>query len=422
MARNLPSMDDEKICALSSRSTGPPTEMSSSNDSSYRMTGGEDTTTATAKTKKTTTTARSRLRMHDRGSDVTRPDTMSQERSLHMPTRGAATNQFFAATAPNFEKSHDTLNKWQDRGIRGNHTITSSTPSGGTKLTLARHGSISDGSVRPVRREVESTTLELRGNDHELPSNHGISKSKERSKASARRLARAPSIERVPEPTMATTRSKKRGASSTAHDNDALQPGYNEEKSLQSSEVTILAANLRTSPPPLQHHHQQQQQERGGDDYAAQPGAYRVQGARGGSDRDALVDRMERQPPQGGRNENRLLSAHVVDPLAEQMQLQRNVQQLVDDRLAQQGIGHSGDPFETAVVGDNNNNSSNNNNNNNKACCTVCGIDFSRRSRQLALLLLVLVLAVIVSLLATLLDLRPRIEVSVGATVSFAHH
>ena len=117
-----------------------------------------------------------------------------------------------------------------------------------------------------------------------------------------------------------------------------------------------------------------------GPDVLVQPGAYPVRSVNatddanaedtwGGFDTSEQAGIVEGVGGYDG-NDDDLLSAQLVDPGAERLQRQLEVQMLVDERFAQQGA--KSDDNDTFC-----------------ACCVVCGIDFSKRTNQVICLLVV---------------------------------
>ena len=155
-----------------------------------------------------------------------------------------------------------------------------------------------------------------------------------------------------------------------------------------SSGIEVQPNLRRLGPTPLVDDDQQEfELEDGG---AVQPGAFRVGGNRvrddataegtiwGGVDSAEETGMAEDNPDDP---EDDLFSAQLVDPEAERLRLESEVERMVHERLAEQGLETADkDTFCEGVV--------------------VCGVDFSKRTNQV-ICLLVLAFAV-ASLLATL--------------------
>ena len=190
-------------------------------------------------------------------------------------------------------------------------------------------------------------------------------------------------------------------------DNDVVQRHHHAVES-GSSGIEVQANLQRLGSPPLVHDDQQEfELEDGG---AVQPGAFRVGGNRVRDDATAEdtiwggIDSSEEAGMAEGADgyeddpddpEDDLFSAQLVDPEAERLRLESQVERMLHERLAQQPDDN--DTFCAGLV--------------------VCGVDFSKRTNQVfCLLLLALAVAALIAALFAADVVGPQSSSSAAAT------
>ena len=159
---------------------------------------------------------------------------------------------------------------------------------------------------------------------------------------------------------------------------------------------TPIAPNLQQNSllPPVHGHHGEDGVEEEAE-YAAQPGAFRV--GRVHVDDDETVDEgtvwggVDSTDQTGvaapAGNDEDLLSAELVDPEADRLQLHAQMEQILSERLGLQGSKE-------------------------KVCCIICGVNFSKRTSQVIAVLCILVVSLGVALLVATGVVLPQPAVS----------
>ena len=345
---------------------------------------------------------------------------LSVERSLHLPM-GPGITPLHVSNASNEQESrkedHVEVRGSEKRkkDIDSKFTIPSSTDNTGTKLPKTT------GKEKEKISKGSGHRLELAATVHPPEeSKSSTGSSQHMTPAITQEAAGTTARKQLQPETAATTRPKHREklrvelapATDALTPQDVLGQGEGGEPSTPSVESQGNGEQGSSSRPPRlrlapsvvrpQNAHPQQQPQQNqhqGDAAATQPtrpgggmatprpsdsdsddspavlpGAYRVPGPRGSVDDDAddtivaLESGVSTQPTEAVTDSDHLLSAELVDP----DQLHRDVQHLVDERLAQQGISAD-------ISGNNDYNNNNSNDDKNNRCV----VNFSKRSHQL---------------------------------------